>query len=125
MALGTPAALAHRAAHIDVASAGDIATGSKLFQAYFCGDCHSLHAAGPTAYGQLGMDFNRIHVPYPVAVAVITDGLPAGPPLFPTYMVGYWKAMTPRQIRDIAAFLAKYSGGYKACAECTTPLTAP
>ncbi len=64
------------------------------------------------------MNFNRNHVPYPVAVAVITGGLPAGPPLFPTYMVGYRRVMTPSQIRDLASFVAKYSGGYETCAKC-------
>jgi hypothetical protein len=26
--------------------------------------------------------------------------------------------LTKAQIRDVAAFLAKYSGGYKTCTEC-------
>ncbi len=64
------------------------------------------------------MNFNRVHVPYRVAVAVIRNGLPAGSPIFATYMVGYAKVMTPSEIRDIAAFLTKYSGGYKRCAVC-------
>jgi hypothetical protein len=120
IALGAPAALADGVARGDTASTGDVVSGYRLFQAFSCGDCHSLHAAGPTAYGQLGMNFNRVHVPYQVAVAVITGGLPAGPPVFPTYMVGYRAAMTASQIRDLAAFVTRYSGGYKTCAVCTS-----
>jgi mono/diheme cytochrome c family protein len=125
MALGTPAALAHQAAHIDTAPTGNVVIGYKLFQTFSCGACHSLRAAGPTAYGQLGMTFNRIHAPYVVAVAVITNGLPAGYPLYPTQMPVYGRVLTSSQIRDLAAFIAKYSGGYKTCAACTTTSTSP
>jgi hypothetical protein len=33
--------------------------------------------------------------------------------------------MTPSQIRDLAAFIAKYSGGYKTCAACLATSTSP
>jgi hypothetical protein len=84
-----------------------------------------MHAAGPTASGQLGLNFNRVRVPYQVAVDVISDGPPAGYPVFQTLMVGYRKAMTARQLQDVAAFVADYSGGYKTCASCTTPARTP
>ena len=48
----------------------------------------------------------------------MTDGLPAALPLYPTQMVGFGKVLTKTQIQDVAAFLAKYSGGYKTCEEC-------
>jgi mono/diheme cytochrome c family protein len=118
MALAAPAALAHRAAPADAVSTGNAALGYKVFQTYSCGACHSMHAAGRTAVGQLGLNFNRVRVPYQVAVAVISDGSPAGYPLFPTLMVGYRKAMTTGQLRNLAAFVADYSGAYKTCEEC-------
>jgi mono/diheme cytochrome c family protein len=119
MALAAPAALGHRATATDAASTGNAALGYKVFQTYSCGACHSMHAAGPTASGQLGLNFNRVRVPYPVAVDVISGGSPGGYPLFPTLMVGYQKAMTAMQLRAVAAFVADYSGGYKTCADCT------
>ena len=89
-----------------------------MFNNYFCVACHTMKAAGPAAYGQLGMNFNKIRAPYPVAVATVTNGLPAALPLYPTQMVGFGKVLTTTQIQDVATFLAKYSGGYKTCTEC-------
>ena len=40
------------------------------------------------------MNFNKIHAPYPVAVATATNGLPAALPLYPTQMVGFGKVLT-------------------------------
>jgi mono/diheme cytochrome c family protein len=125
MALGAPAAFAYQPARIGEASRGEIVGGYKLFQANSCGDCHSMRAAGSTAYAQLGMNFNHIHAPYHVAVAVITNGLPAGYPIYPTYMPHYGRVLTASQIRDLAAFIAEYSGGYRTCAECPTASTSP
>jgi mono/diheme cytochrome c family protein len=119
MVLGAPAAIAQRSTHISEPSTGEVVDGYKLFQTFSCGACHTLRAAGPTAYGQIGMNFNRIHAPYVVAVAVITNGLPAGYPFYPTQMPLYGKVLTSSQIRDLAAFVSKYSGGYKTCAACT------
>jgi mono/diheme cytochrome c family protein len=118
MALSAPAAFAHRLAPIGETTTAQIVDGYKLFLANSCGDCHSFRAAGPTADGQVAMNFNRIHAPYQVAIAVITDGLPAGYPIFPTQMPHYGRVLTASQIRDLAAFIAKYSGGYKICAAC-------
>lgn len=120
IALVTPAAFADRSARIGEASTAQIVEGYKLFQTNFCGDCHSMRAAGPTAYGQIGMNFNHIHAPYQVAVAVLMNGLPAGYPIFPTQMPVYGRVLKANQIHDLAAFVAKYSGGYMTCAKCTT-----
>ena len=122
VALGTPVALAHHATHNAAGppASANIANGYKIFNTYFCYACHTMKAAGPTAYGQLGMNFNHIHGPYVVDVAAITNGLPAALPLYPTQMVGFGKVLTTSQIQDVAAFVAKYSGGYKTCTECTT-----
>jgi Cytochrome c len=125
LALGAPAALAVQAAHAHAASTGNVALGYKVFQTYYCGSCHSMHAAGPTAAGQLGLNFNRVHVPYQVAVAVISDGSPAAYPVVQTLMVGYRKAMTRSQLRDVAAFVSEYSGGYKTCPECPKTVSPP
>ena len=124
VALGTPVALAHRTTtHKAAPPVGNIANGYKIFNEDFCAACHSMKAAGPAAYGQLGMNFNKIHAPYPVAIATVTNGLPAALPLYPTQMVGFGKVLTATQIQDVSAFLAKYSGGYKTCSECPTTTT--
>ena len=119
MALVTPSGLAQRTTH-HAGSPGSIPNGYTIFNTYFCYACHTMKAAGPTAYGQLGMNFNHIHAPYAVAVATITNGLPAALPLYPTQMVGFAKVLTTSQIQDVSAFVAKYSGGYKTCTECNT-----
>jgi mono/diheme cytochrome c family protein len=117
VALGTPVALAHRTTHA-ATNPGNIPNGYQVFNNYFCVACHTMKAAGPAAYGQLGMNFNKIHGPYPVDVATVTNGLPAALPLYPTQMVGFGKVLTSTQIQDVAAFIDKYSGGYKTCTEC-------
>jgi mono/diheme cytochrome c family protein len=118
VALGTPVALAHRTTHT-AGNPGNVVEGFKVFNDYFCVACHSMKAAGPAAYGQLGMNFNKIRAPYAVAVATVTNGLPAALPLYPTQMVGFGKVLTSTQIADVSAFVAKYSGGYKTCTECS------
>lgn len=125
LALGAPLASASHSPGSGDASTGEIVEGYRLFQQYFCGDCHSLRAAGPAAYGQLAMNFNRIHAPYAVAVAVITAGLPAAYPMFPTLMPVYGRVLSSSQIRDLAAFVARYSGGYTTCAACAATSTSP
>ena len=49
---------------------------------------------------------------------MVTSGLPAALPVYPTQMPPFRNVLTKTQIRDVAAFLAKYSGGYKTCTEC-------
>jgi hypothetical protein len=129
VALATPVAFAHRTAAHASSPTGNIADGFRVFNDYFCADCHVMKAAGPTSYHgynvcdgdtacTVGVNFNKIHVPYQAAVAVVTSGLPAALPLYPTQMPSFRKVLTKMQIRDVATFLAKYSGGYKTCAEC-------
>ena len=127
--VATPVAFGHRSTAHASPSSGNIANGFRVFNDYFCADCHVMKAAGPASYRgynvcngdtacTVGVNFNKIHVPYEVAVSVIASGLPAALPLYPTQMPSFRKVLTKTQIRDVAAFLAKYSGGYKTCAEC-------
>jgi hypothetical protein len=108
VALATPVALAHRTAAHATAPTGNIANGFQVFNNYFCVDTSC----------NLGMNFNKIHSPYAVSVATVTNGLPAALPLYPTQMTPFGKVLTTTQIQDVAAFLDKYSGGYKTCTEC-------
>jgi mono/diheme cytochrome c family protein len=117
VAIGTPVALAHRTT-TRADNPGNVANGFQVFNDYFCVACHTMKAAGPAAYGQLGMNFNKIHADYKTSVATVTNGLPAALPLYPTQMVGFSKVLTTTQIQDVSAFVAKYSGGYKTCTEC-------
>ena len=125
VALGAPTALAVRGSNSTAKPAkatlpGNIARGQVIFNNYFCAACHTLKAAGPEAYGQLGVNLNKVRVPYPVAQAAVTNGLPAALPLYPTQMVGYKNVLTKQQIQDVSSFVTKYSGGYKTCEECTS-----
>ena len=128
VALAAPSAFAHRTA-APATGTGNVANGFIVFNNYFCVACHVMKAAGPAAYRgynvcggnsycNLGMNFNKIHAPFQVAVATVTNGLPAALPLYPTQMVGFGKVLTSTQINDVASFVSKYSGGYKTCTEC-------
>jgi mono/diheme cytochrome c family protein len=127
--LATPVAVAHRAAAHAPSPGGNIANGFRVFNDYFCASCHVMKAAGPASYRgydvcnvdtacNVGVNFNKIHVPYQAAVAVVASGLPAALPLYPTQMPPFRNVLTSMQIRDVAAFLAKYSGRYATCTEC-------
>lgn len=124
IALGTPVALANHTTTAKVTqsspstSTSAIVDGYQVFNDYFCVACHTLKAAGPAAYGKLGMNFDKIHAPYAVAVATVQQGLPAALPLYPTEMVGFGKVLTTTQIDDVASFIAMYSGGYQTCTPC-------
>ena len=129
LALATPLAVAHRTAAQTPPARGNIANGFRVFNDYFCAACHVMKAAGPASYHgynicngdtacSAGVNFNTTHVPYQVAIAVVTSGLPAALPLYPTQMPPFRNVLTKAQIRDVAAFLAKYSGAYKTWTEC-------
>ena len=132
VALAAPAALGHRTASPTKSSAMSPAVaGYVVFNNYFCVACHVMKAAGPASYRgynvcggntfcNLGMNFNKIHAPFAVAVATVQDGLPAALPLYPTQMVGFGKVLTQKQINDVATFVSQYSGGYKTCTECAS-----
>jgi mono/diheme cytochrome c family protein len=129
VALATPGAFARRTSAHSAAPTPNVVNGFRVFNDYFCADCHVMKAAGPASYRgynvcngdtacNVGVNFNKSHIPYQAAVAVVTSGLPAALPLYPTQMPAFRNVLTKRQIRDVAAFLAKYSGGYKTCTEC-------
>ena len=127
--LATPVAVGQRSAASAAPPTGNIANGFRVFNDYFCASCHVMKAAGPTSYHgynvcdgdtacSVGVNFNKVHVPYQAALAVVASGLPAALPLYPTQMPSFRNVLTKAQIRDVAAFLNKYSGAYKTCAEC-------
>jgi mono/diheme cytochrome c family protein len=138
VALLTPVAVAHRTAAPASPPRGNIANGFRIFNDYFCSSCHVMKAAGPNSYHgynvcdgdtacNVGVNFNKVHVSYQAAIAVVASGLPAALPLYPTQMPSFKKVLSKGQIRDVAAFLERYSGGYKTCAECKgiTPTGVP
>lgn len=129
VALATPTADGQRSGANAMSSTGNIANGFRVFNDYFCAACHVMKAAGPISYRgynvcdgdtacNVGVNFNKVHVPYKAVISVVASGLPAALPLYPTQMPSFRDVLTKAQIRDLAAFLAKYSGGYKTCAEC-------
>jgi mono/diheme cytochrome c family protein len=128
-ALATPVAVGQRTAAHATRPTGNVANGFRVFNNNFCAACHVMKAAGPASYRgynvcdgdaacSVGVNFNKIHVPYQAAIAVVASGLPAALPFYPTQMPPFRRVLTKTQIRDVAAFLAKYSGGYKTCTEC-------
>jgi len=129
VALATPVAVGQRTVAHARPPTGNIANGFRVFNDYFCASCHVMKAAGPASYRgynvcdgdtacSAGVNFNQIQAPYEVAVAAVSDGLPAAPPFYLTQMPSFRKVLTKTQIQDVAAFVAKYSGGYKTCREC-------
>ena len=127
--LATPVAVGQRTAAHASRPAGNVANGFEVFNDYFCAACHVMKAAGPASYRgynvcsgdaacNVGVNFNKVHVPYQAAISVVASGLPAALPLYPTQMPPFRRVLTKKQIRDVAAFLAKYSGGYTTCPEC-------
>src|SRR3954451_15257883 len=123
VALAAPAALAIRATHSTPGKPGpgNIAKGQTIFNGYFCSACHTLKAAGPQAYGQLGVNLNKVKggVPFETAKAVVINGLPAALPLYPTQMVGYKNVLSPTEVDDVATFVSKSAGTRSTCSECT------
>jgi hypothetical protein len=70
------------------------------------------------------VNLNKKPVPFATAQAVVINGLPAALPLYPTQMVGYKNVLTTDQVRDVAAFVAKYAGHpRKTCEECAPAST--
>ena len=129
IALATPVAVAHRTTVHEAPPTGTIANGFRVFNDYFCAACHVMKAAGPPSYRgpnvcdgdtacTVGVDFNKVHVSSQAAIPVVEHGLPAALPVYVTQMPPFARVLTKRQIQDVAAFLAKYSGGYKTCVEC-------
>ena len=125
IALAAPAALAIRATHSTPSNPGpgNIAKGKTIFNGYFCAACHTLKAAGPDAYGQLGVNLNKVAggVPYETAKAVTLNGLPAALPLYPTQMVGYKNVLTDTEVTDVATFVSRYAGTTVTCEDSKPP----
>ena len=127
VALAAPAALAIRSAVQTPKNPGpgNIAEGQKIFNGYFCAACHTLKAAGPEAYGQLGVNLNKVKggIQFETAKAVTINGLPAALPLYPTQMVGYKNVLTAKQVDDVATFVSRYAGTLSTCQECAAATT--
>ena len=79
---------------------GDVANGRILFRKN-CGTCHRLLAAA--THGNVGPNLNWETVSYSEGVWLVTNGL--------STMPGFGDRLTKAQIRDLAAFLAKSTGG--------------
>jgi hypothetical protein len=127
VALAAPTALAIRATQSTPKNPGpgNIAKGQTIFNGYFCAACHTLKAAGPEAYGQLGVNLNKVKggVAFETAKAVTINGLPAALPLYPTQMVGYKNVLNATQVDDVATFVSRYAGTTSTCQECTSTTT--
>ncbi len=129
VALATPVAIADRTTAHAPSSPGTVGNGFRLFNDFFCASCHLMKTAQPASYRgravcnsdtscSVGVNFNKVRVPYQGAIAAITYGLPASLPLYVTQMPPFRDVLTKTQIQDVAAFVAKYSGGYRTCTEC-------
>jgi len=127
VALAAPAALALRATNSTPKNPGpgNVAKGQIIFNAQFCATCHTLKAAGPDAYGQLGVNLNKVKggIAFETAKAVTLNGLPAALPLYPTQMVGYKNVLSATEVDDVATFVSKYAGTRNKCTECTPAAT--
>jgi len=127
VALAAPTALAIRATAKTPGKPGpgNIAKGQQIFNGYFCAACHTLKAAGPEAYGQLGVNLNKVKggVTFETAKAVTINGLPAALPLYPTQMVGYKNVLNATQTDDVATFVSRYAGTLSTCQECASATT--
>src|SRR4029077_18784182 len=109
VALAAPVATAHRTAAKAPPPTGSIANGFRVFNDYFWAACHVMKAAGPASYHgynvcngdtacNVGVNFNKLHVPYQVAIAVVASGLPAALPLYPTQMPPFKRVLSKAQI---------------------------
>jgi mono/diheme cytochrome c family protein len=76
------------------------AAGEKVFKTAGCGSCHALKAAG--AGGQIGPNLDSVHPDYATVRAKVESG-GGGMPSF-------GGRLSPQQIRDVAAFVAKSAG---------------
>jgi mono/diheme cytochrome c family protein len=96
------------------ANPGNVAAGQIVFNNYFCSACHRLKAAGPAAHGILADLLQKTKFPYALVVAQVTNGISQRE----EYMPGYKAILTKKQIQDVSAFVAKYSGTKRKCTEC-------
>jgi mono/diheme cytochrome c family protein len=74
--------------------------GAKVFKSAACGSCHTLKAAN--AGGQIGPNLDAVRPNFETVRAKVEQG-GGGMPSF-------GGQLTPQQIRDVAAFVAKNTG---------------
>ena len=77
------------------------AAGAAVFTSAGCGSCHTLKAAG--ASGQVGPNLDSLKPAYAQVLAQVEKGGGTMP--------SFAKSLTPKQIRDVAAFVASSAGG--------------
>jgi mono/diheme cytochrome c family protein len=96
-ARGEPSAAETTAAQTSTSAApqGNPAAGRAVFASAGCGACHTLKAAGST--GTVGPNLDQLKPPYDRVVHQVEVG--GGP------MPAFKGTLTPRQIRDVAAFV--------------------
>jgi mono/diheme cytochrome c family protein len=94
---GEPSAAETTAAQTSTSAApqGNPAAGRAVFASAGCGACHTLKAAGST--GTVGPNLDQLKPPYDRVVHQVEVG--GGP------MPAFKGTLTPRQIRDVAAFV--------------------
>jgi mono/diheme cytochrome c family protein len=95
-----PAAAPARTAPAAIPPGASPAAGAAVFTRAGCGGCHVLKAAGTS--GRIGPDLDALRPGFSVVRAQVESG-GGGMPSFR-------KALTPAQIRDVAAFVAARSG---------------
>jgi mono/diheme cytochrome c family protein len=78
----------------------DPTAGATVFKTAGCGSCHTLKAAN--AHGQIGPDLDSVRPDYETAHSKVEKG--GG------VMPSFGGKLTPEQIRDVAAFVAKNAG---------------
>jgi mono/diheme cytochrome c family protein len=79
----------------------DAAAGASVFKTSGCGSCHTLKAAD--ASGQIGPNLDSVRPDFATVHARVESG-GGGMPAF-------GGRLTPQQIRDVAAYVAKNAGG--------------
>jgi len=96
----TPAAAPARTAPATIPAGASAAAGAAVFKLAGCGGCHVLKAAG--ASGQIGPNLDTLRPGFAAVRAQVENG-GGGMPSFR-------KTLSPAQIRDVAAFVAKRAG---------------
>jgi len=86
----------------------DATVGAKVFRTAACGSCHTLKAAN--AGGQIGPDLDAVRPSFATVRAKVAQG-GGGMPSFKGQL-------TPQQIRDVAAFVAKKPAGSRRSEMC-------
>ena len=75
---------------------GDLAAGQKVFASAGCGGCHTLKAAGSS--GNVGPNLDQLKPDAARVAKQVTNGGAVMPP--------FKAALSPKQIQDVAAFVA-------------------